>query len=182
MRGPHGPATGVAGSIDIEIIGFAGAGNAAASALGAGSLPRVSMEQVFAWNPVWISAIHPDFMTTAKADRLWPAEPAMRAGRVALAPGLPFGRVDFPPAVNPPDGLAVLMTTHHPDHALLVADAAMLLHGGAMIGPMPPAELITPDRLRAAYGVDAVVGALATPQGERLFCAPLVAPPLASPP
>lgn len=75
------------------------------------------------------------------------------------------------------DGLAVLMTTHHPDHALLVADAAMLLHGGAMTGPMPPADLITPARLRAAYGVDAVVGALATPQGERLVCAPLVAPP-----
>lgn len=75
------------------------------------------------------------------------------------------------------EGLAVLMTTHHPDHALLVADAAMLLHGGAMTGPMPPADLITPPRLRAAYGVDAVVGALATPQGERLVCAPLVAPP-----
>jgi len=75
------------------------------------------------------------------------------------------------------DGLAVLMTTHHPDHALLVADAAMLLHGGAMTGPMSPADLITPLRLRAAYGVDAAVGALMTPQGERLVCAPLVAPP-----
>jgi hypothetical protein len=42
---------------------------------------------------------------------------------------------------------------------------------------MPSAELITPARLRAAYGVDAVVGALQTPQGERLVCAPLVAPP-----
>jgi iron complex transport system ATP-binding protein len=72
------------------------------------------------------------------------------------------------------DGLAVLMTTHHPDHALLVADAAMLLHGGALAGPMAPAALVTPERLRAAYGVEAVVGALATPQGDRLVCAPLV--------
>lgn len=75
------------------------------------------------------------------------------------------------------DGLAVLMTTHHPDHALLVADAAMLLHAGALTGPMPPADLITPARLRAAYGVEAVVGAVMTPEGTRLVCAPLVAPP-----
>lgn len=72
------------------------------------------------------------------------------------------------------DGLGVLMTTHHPDHALLLADAAMMLHAGALEGPMPPAVLITPERLRAAYGVEAVVGALATPGGARLVCAPLV--------
>jgi iron complex transport system ATP-binding protein len=72
------------------------------------------------------------------------------------------------------DGLGVLMTTHHPDHALLLADAAMMLHAGALEGPMPPAALITPDRLRAAYGVEAVVGAIETPAGARLVCAPLV--------
>jgi iron complex transport system ATP-binding protein len=72
------------------------------------------------------------------------------------------------------EGLAVLMTTHHPDHAFLVADAAMLLQGGRLIGPMPPADLITAERLRDAYGVEAVIGRLATPQGERLVCAPLV--------
>ena len=72
------------------------------------------------------------------------------------------------------EGLAVLMTTHHPDHAFLVADAAMLLQGGQLIGPMPPADLITAERLRGAYGVEAVIGRLATPQGERLVCAPLV--------
>jgi iron complex transport system substrate-binding protein len=100
VRGPRGLETGVAGSINTEIIEFAGAENVAASALGAGSLVQFSMEQVFAWNPDWIIAIHPDFMTTAKTDRLWSAVPAVRAGRVALAPGLPFGWVDFPPAVN----------------------------------------------------------------------------------
>jgi iron complex transport system ATP-binding protein len=66
------------------------------------------------------------------------------------------------------------MTTHHPDHALLVADAAMLLHGGRLEGPMPAAALVTPERLRAAYGVEAVVAEVAVPGGLRLVCAPLV--------
>jgi iron complex transport system substrate-binding protein len=100
VRGPRGLETGVAGSINTEIIEFAGAENVAASALGAGSLVQISMEQVFAWNPDWIIAIHPDFLATAKTDRLWAALPAVRAGRVALSPGLPFGWVDFPPSVN----------------------------------------------------------------------------------
>jgi hypothetical protein len=36
------------------------------------------------------------------------------------------------------------------------------------------AAMVTPARLREAYGVEAVVGAPATPQGQRLGCAPLV--------
>jgi iron complex transport system substrate-binding protein len=100
VRGPRGLETGVAGSINTEIIEFAGAENVAASALGAGSLVQISMEQVFAWNPDWVIAIHPGFLETIAADRLWAAVPAVRAGRVVLAPGLPFGWVDFPPSVN----------------------------------------------------------------------------------
>lgn len=72
------------------------------------------------------------------------------------------------------EGLAVLMTTHHPDHAFLVADSAMMLAGGTLAGPMPPAALITAERLRAAYGVEAVIGAVAVPGGERRVCAPLI--------
>ncbi len=67
-------------------------------------------------------------------------------------------------------GLAVLMTTHHPDHALLLGDAALLLHDGTLHGPAPPAALLTAPRLRAAYGVAAVVGEL----GGRTICAPLI--------
>jgi iron complex transport system ATP-binding protein len=70
------------------------------------------------------------------------------------------------------EGLAVLLTTHHPDHALLVGDAAIMLHGGAVAGPMPPAALITPERLRHAYGVEAVVATVDTPHGPRQVCAP----------
>jgi iron complex transport system ATP-binding protein len=73
------------------------------------------------------------------------------------------------------DGLAVLMTTHHPDHALLIADSAMLIAGGEVSGPEAPARLVTPERLRAAYGVEALVGTLATPEGDRPVCLPLIA-------
>lgn len=39
---------------------------------------------------------------------------------------------------------------------------------------MPPEVLITPERLRAGYGVGAVIGAVTTPAGERQVCAPLL--------
>lgn len=68
------------------------------------------------------------------------------------------------------DGHAVLMTTHHPDHAFLVADRVALLHGGQLEGPAPPGELVTEARLRAIYGVPAAIGRL----GERVVCAPLL--------
>lgn len=72
-------------------------------------------------------------------------------------------------------GLAVLMTTHHPDHAFLVADQAAVLHRGALAGPAPPEELVTAARLRDIYGVDTVIGTIETPAGARRVCAPVVA-------
>jgi iron complex transport system ATP-binding protein len=75
------------------------------------------------------------------------------------------------------DGLAVLMTTHHPDQAFLVADAVMLLAGGEVAGPRAPAALITPQSLRAAYGVEALVTTLNTEAGDRPVCLPLIATP-----
>jgi iron complex transport system ATP-binding protein len=73
------------------------------------------------------------------------------------------------------DGLGVLMTTHHPDHAFLVADEAALPHGGALTGPAAPEALVTAARLREAYGMDTVIGTVETPQGPRRVCAPVVA-------
>jgi len=62
----------------------------------------------------------------------------------------------------------------HPDHAFLVADAVALLQGGALVGPGPPAALVTAERLRETYGVETVIGTLETPAGPRRVCAPLV--------
>ena len=100
VRGPRGLETGLAGSINTEIIEFAGAENVAGRALGPGGLTQISLEQVLAWNPDWVIAIHPDFLSHARQDPLWRALPALRANRLVLAPFLPFGWVDFPPAVN----------------------------------------------------------------------------------
>ena len=69
-------------------------------------------------------------------------------------------------------GLAVLVSTHDPDHAFLVADRALLLHGGAIVAAGPPREAITAATLRLLYGVEAEIAAL--PDG-RSVCVPHVA-------
>jgi iron complex transport system ATP-binding protein len=68
-------------------------------------------------------------------------------------------------------GLAVLVSTHDPDHAFLVADRALLLHGGAIVAAGAPREAITPATLRLLYGVEAEVATL--PDG-RAVCVPHV--------
>ena len=55
------------------------------------------------------------------------------------------------------EGQAILFTTHHPDHAFLLAERVAMIHGGAWHGPEAPEAMITPERLRAAYGVGAMV-------------------------
>ena len=73
------------------------------------------------------------------------------------------------------EGLAVLLTTHHPDHAFLVADAVALLpRGGRLIGPGAPEALVTRESLRAMYGVDAVIAEVDTPAGLQRICAPVM--------
>lgn len=99
-RGPRGLETGLTGSINTEILEFAGAENIAARSLGAGGLAQVSAEQVLAWGPDWVIAADPRFFATAAADPVWGALRAVRTGRIVLAPGLPYGWIDAPPSVN----------------------------------------------------------------------------------
>jgi iron complex transport system substrate-binding protein len=108
VRGPRGQETGLAGSINTEIIEFAGAENVAAGGLGAGSLAPLSPEQALAWEPDWVIGIHPDFPAHARQDPVWRSLRTVRDGRLALAPSLPYGWVDFPPSVNRLLGLAWL--------------------------------------------------------------------------
>jgi iron complex transport system ATP-binding protein len=53
------------------------------------------------------------------------------------------------------DGMAVLLTTHHPDHAVEIADTAMLMFAAddVRVGPAP--ALLTEDAVGALYGVRA---------------------------
>jgi iron complex transport system substrate-binding protein len=80
VRGPRGQETGLAGSINTEIIEFAGGENVAASGLGAGSLAPLSPEQALAWEPDWVIGIHPEFPAHAREDPVWRSLRAVREG------------------------------------------------------------------------------------------------------
>jgi iron complex transport system substrate-binding protein len=112
-RGPRGLDTGLAGSINTEIIERAGAVNVAA-ALGRGGLAQVSLEQILAWAPEVIVTIDPNFHASVRGDPLWRGVPAVRDGRVYLAPNAPFGWVDFPPGLNRMLGLRWLCALLYP--------------------------------------------------------------------
>ena len=52
-------------------------------------------------------------------------------------------------------GMAVLMTTHQPEHALRIADRMALLGGGRLVALGAPDATATPERLAQLYGVSA---------------------------
>jgi iron complex transport system substrate-binding protein len=98
-RGPEGLETGLAGSINLEILEAVGAANVAAAA-GKGGLTNVSLEQVLGWNPDIILAASPKFAAAAKSDASWANIAAVKAGKVYTTPSLPFGWFDSPPGIN----------------------------------------------------------------------------------
>lgn len=51
------------------------------------------------------------------------------------------------------DGYGVLMSTHHPEHALIAARRALLLHDGRIEAAGPPREVITAASIGRLYGV-----------------------------
>lgn len=65
-------------------------------------------------------------------------------------------------------GYAVVFSTHDPGQAFLTASRVLLLAHGGMLGQGTPEEVITPENLRAVYGVDVRV---ATVDGARV-CLP----------
>jgi iron complex transport system substrate-binding protein len=113
-RGPLGLVTGRAGSINVESIERLGAINVAA-AMGRGGLAQVSVEQVLLWNPDIVITIDPNFYAAARVHPLWRALPAIEAGRIHLAPNLPFGWIDFPPSINRLIGLRWLARILYPE-------------------------------------------------------------------
>lgn len=73
-------------------------------------------------------------------------------------------------------GLGVILTTHHPNHALLYASRTLVLGRGGHYALGTPAEVITEPYLRETYGVAATLLDLDQPSGPpRRFCVPLVA-------
>lgn len=113
-RGAEGLETGLAGSINMEILEAVGARNVAAAA-GAGGLTQVSLEQVLSWKPDVILAASPQFAKAVKDDPLWAGLEAVKAGRIHATPTLPFGWIDSPPGINRLIGVAWLEHTLYPD-------------------------------------------------------------------
>jgi iron complex transport system substrate-binding protein len=112
-RGPQGLTTGLAGSINVEWIEQLGAVNVAAE-MGRGGLVQVSVEQVLRWNPDLVVTIDPNFYAVAPSHPLWRELPAVKAGRLHLAPSVPFGWIDFPPSINRLIGLRWLARVLYP--------------------------------------------------------------------
>jgi iron complex transport system ATP-binding protein len=54
------------------------------------------------------------------------------------------------------DGLAVVFSTHDPNHALRHAGRAMLIAGGTSLASGPAREVLTEERLRSLYSADVV--------------------------
>ena len=111
-RGPRGLETGLGGSINVETIELL-ARNVAGGTRG--GLATISIEQVLLWNPDVIVTIDQDFAAHVPSDPAWAPIAAVRARRVHLSPKLPFGWVDFPPAVNRLIGLWWLAKILYPD-------------------------------------------------------------------
>jgi iron complex transport system substrate-binding protein len=138
-RSANGLETGLAGSINVEAVEYAGGCNVAADA-GRGGLTRVSMEQILAWDPQVIVTQEPGLAERMRQDPLWRGVAAVRSGRVHCAPVWPFGWLDGPPGVNRLIGVRWLLEKLHPQ--------APALQG------LPPLEREVRDFYRLFYGAD----------------------------
>ena len=72
-------------------------------------------------------------------------------------------------------GYAILLTTHLPDHAFLLGGTAALLKEGRLLGPAPPADLLTAPTLEALYGTPIEVVSLTEGRARgQVLCVPVM--------
>ena len=112
-RDHSGLVTAQAGSMVTEPIAFLSARNVAGEKRGGQTVATAA--QVAEWNPDIIIASNPEFMAAVHNDPAWAAVAAVKNGRVRLSPKLPFGWVDYPPAVNRLIGLWWLGKIFYPE-------------------------------------------------------------------
>jgi iron complex transport system ATP-binding protein len=67
-------------------------------------------------------------------------------------------------------GIGVIMSTHAPDHAFACADRVLLMQDGRIVAEGEPEAVLTPERLRAVYGVEVCISRI--PGLDRPVCAP----------
>ncbi|SCC82350.1 iron ABC transporter substrate-binding protein [Saliniramus fredricksonii] len=114
-RGPDGLESGVVGSINTEILEWAGGINVLGRSDAARGLVRVNFEALLAADPDIIVTWDRQFYETHRDDPLWARMRAVREGRVHLSPILPFGWIDRPPSINRLIGLDWIAATFFPD-------------------------------------------------------------------
>ena len=66
--------------------------------------------------------------------------------------------------------LSVVLSTHNPDHAFLVADRVALLHASKLIALGSAREVLTPAALKQLYDIDVVIGSIDGSKAR--LCAP----------
>jgi iron complex transport system ATP-binding protein len=69
-------------------------------------------------------------------------------------------------------GLAIVLSTHDPDHAFAIGARVLLLHEGRVIADGAPGEVLTRQRLQQVYGVPVSIETLAD---GRCICVPRLA-------
>ncbi|MEE4296198.1 MAG: ABC transporter substrate-binding protein [Wenzhouxiangella sp.] len=114
-RRPNGLESGVVGSINTEIIERAGGVNVLGRSPAARGLVRVGFETILAADPDVVLTWDAMFYQAHQTDPLWQQLPAVQAGRVYLAPSLPFGWIDRPPSLNRIIGLDWVASKLYPD-------------------------------------------------------------------
>jgi len=112
-RGLDGLETALDGSINTEMLGYVGAVNVA-RAPDRHNTATVSLEQVLAWNPDVVITMDERFYRAIWTSPLWQNVVAVRDKRIYLAPRLPFGWFDSPPAVNRLIGVRWLAAVLYP--------------------------------------------------------------------
>ncbi len=116
-RGPDGLETGLAGSINTEIIERVGGINVAAAGADRQGIAKIQLEQILAWNPDAIITWDAHFYRTVASDPAWASVAAVAANRIYLSPKLPFGWIDRPPSINRLIGLRWASAKLYPDLA-----------------------------------------------------------------
>ncbi|MFI8305292.1 ABC transporter ATP-binding protein [Streptomyces sp. NPDC085927] len=73
-------------------------------------------------------------------------------------------------------GLGIVLTTHHPDHALHLADDAVLVLGPDDVRTGPAAQLLDADALGELYGLPVATAVVDGPRGPRVTVVPDLGP------
>ncbi|TAJ43557.1 ABC transporter ATP-binding protein [Methanofollis fontis] len=55
------------------------------------------------------------------------------------------------------EGIAVIMTSHFPDHSFIISQNVAIMKDGGFIAVGPAEEVLTPEHLGAAYGIDVAI-------------------------